>query len=173
MSVSSRHRSLPTTPRRLSSWPGRRSTSLAKTPSSRPAACSVRDYASSQYGIAPFCGSSRWIMCSLLIPVANTDTRSMWNLTTNIFRFTPAVVSQNLNQHTVDEVGPTPSRAYTTFADCISASHLTATSTRPDSSTSSSATRKVGRQSDGAGACACCDTIAGTATPQAWTLWVV
>ncbi|RSH87337.1 hypothetical protein EHS25_003246 [Saitozyma podzolica] len=34
---------------------------------------------------------------------ANTDTRSMWNLTTNIFRFTPAVVSQNLNQHTVDE----------------------------------------------------------------------
>lgn len=35
---------------------------------------------------------------------ANTDTRHMWGLTKNIYRFTPALVIENLNQHTVDEV---------------------------------------------------------------------
>lgn len=34
---------------------------------------------------------------------ANTDTARMWNLTTEIFRFTPAFLSESLNQHTVDE----------------------------------------------------------------------
>jgi hypothetical protein len=28
----------------------------------------------------------------------------MWGLTKNIYRFTPAMVVENLNQHTVDEV---------------------------------------------------------------------
>ncbi|OCF36827.1 Gly-X carboxypeptidase [Kwoniella heveanensis CBS 569] len=34
---------------------------------------------------------------------ANTDTRHFWNLTEGLYRFTPALVSENLNQHTVDE----------------------------------------------------------------------
>ncbi|ORY33967.1 putative Gly-X carboxypeptidase [Naematelia encephala] len=34
---------------------------------------------------------------------ANTDTRLFWNHTKNLYRFTPAVVVENLNQHTVDE----------------------------------------------------------------------
>ncbi|KAK8864420.1 hypothetical protein IAR55_001668 [Kwoniella newhampshirensis] len=34
---------------------------------------------------------------------ANTDTKSFWNLTSNLYRFTPALVTQNLYQHTVDE----------------------------------------------------------------------
>ncbi|KAK4685216.1 Gly-Xaa carboxypeptidase, partial [Tremellales sp. Uapishka_1] len=34
---------------------------------------------------------------------ANTDTKWMWNLTENIYRFTPAVLTENLNQHTVNE----------------------------------------------------------------------
>ncbi|WVQ80773.1 hypothetical protein IAT38_002878 [Cryptococcus sp. DSM 104549] len=34
---------------------------------------------------------------------ANTDTKSFWNLTKNLYRFTPALVSENLHQHTVDE----------------------------------------------------------------------
>jgi hypothetical protein len=147
----------------LNSWLARRSTFLARTPSSRPVACSVRRCSQvelpSSAGDTCYCC---WIVISLLSAIANTDTRSMWNLTTNIFRFTPAVVSQNLNQHTVDEVGPTPFRTYTASANCISASLSTVTSTPPDSSTSSSATRRVGRQSDGA--CSWCDTIAGTAT---------
>lgn len=36
--------------------------------------------------------------------IANTDTRTMWNLTKHIYRFTPAFVEENLNVHTVDEV---------------------------------------------------------------------
>lgn len=38
--------------------------------------------------------------------IANTDTRYFWNLTRNIYRFTPAIISPNLNVHTVDEVSP-------------------------------------------------------------------
>ncbi|WWC62162.1 uncharacterized protein I303_104754 [Kwoniella dejecticola CBS 10117] len=34
---------------------------------------------------------------------ANTDTKSFWNLTTDIYRFTPTLITENLNQHTVDE----------------------------------------------------------------------
>ncbi|AFR92442.1 gly-X carboxypeptidase [Cryptococcus neoformans var. grubii H99] len=34
---------------------------------------------------------------------ANTDTKQMWNVTRNIYRFTPALLSENVNQHTVDE----------------------------------------------------------------------
>lgn len=41
---------------------------------------------------------------SLIILPANTDTKQMWNVTKNIYRFTPALLSENVNQHTVDEV---------------------------------------------------------------------
>ncbi|WVR07064.1 hypothetical protein IAU60_004103 [Kwoniella sp. DSM 27419] len=34
---------------------------------------------------------------------ANTDTRHFWNLTDGLYRFTPAMISENLNQHTVNE----------------------------------------------------------------------
>ncbi|WVO16200.1 hypothetical protein L204_103871 [Cryptococcus depauperatus] len=34
---------------------------------------------------------------------ANTDTKHMWDVTKNIYRFSPALVSENLHQHTVDE----------------------------------------------------------------------
>ena len=38
------------------------------------------------------------------VGIANTDTKSMWNLTKNIYRFTPSVVSKAFNVHTVNEV---------------------------------------------------------------------
>ncbi|ODN82117.1 hypothetical protein L202_02424 [Cryptococcus amylolentus CBS 6039] len=34
---------------------------------------------------------------------ANTDTKHMWPVTKNIYRFSPALNSENLHQHTVDE----------------------------------------------------------------------
>ncbi|WVQ72429.1 hypothetical protein IAR50_001981 [Cryptococcus sp. DSM 104548] len=34
---------------------------------------------------------------------ANTDTKHMWGVTKNIYRFSPALNSENLHQHTVDE----------------------------------------------------------------------
>ncbi|WRT66399.1 uncharacterized protein IL334_003355 [Kwoniella shivajii] len=34
---------------------------------------------------------------------ANTDTRWFWRHTTDLYRFTPALITENLNQHTVDE----------------------------------------------------------------------
>jgi len=38
------------------------------------------------------------------VVLANTDTKWMWNLTQNIYRFTPAVLEQTMNVHTVNEV---------------------------------------------------------------------
>lgn len=35
--------------------------------------------------------------------VSNTDSAWMWNVTENIFRFTPAFLNETLNKHTVDE----------------------------------------------------------------------
>ncbi|WWD17284.1 hypothetical protein CI109_101724 [Kwoniella shandongensis] len=34
---------------------------------------------------------------------ANTDTKNFWNLSKHIYRFTPALITENLNQHTVNE----------------------------------------------------------------------
>ncbi|WVW83942.1 hypothetical protein I302_105965 [Kwoniella bestiolae CBS 10118] len=34
---------------------------------------------------------------------ANTDTRWFWNLTSELYRFTPTLITENLNQHTVNE----------------------------------------------------------------------
>ncbi|KAK6910063.1 hypothetical protein I203_104092 [Kwoniella mangroviensis CBS 8507] len=34
---------------------------------------------------------------------ANTDTRWFWNLTSDLYRFTPTLITENLNQHTVNE----------------------------------------------------------------------
>lgn len=48
---------------------------------------------------------AKWRREMSLIPLpANTDTKQMWNVTRNIYRFTPALLSENVNQHTVDEV---------------------------------------------------------------------
>lgn len=35
---------------------------------------------------------------------ANTDTKRMWNVTKNIYRFSPALVTESVGMHTVNEV---------------------------------------------------------------------
>ena len=35
---------------------------------------------------------------------ANTDTKFFWDMTKDLYRFTPALLTENLFQHTVDEV---------------------------------------------------------------------
>jgi Gly-Xaa carboxypeptidase len=42
--------------------------------------------------------------------VANTDTAKMWNLSRNLYRFTPAMISDTPNQHTIDEVSGSQAR---------------------------------------------------------------
>jgi len=46
-------------------------------------------------------------LSGLVLTTANTDTARFWTLTKNLYRFTPALVTENLYQHTVDEVSAT------------------------------------------------------------------
>jgi Gly-Xaa carboxypeptidase len=58
------------------------------------------------------------------------DTNSFWNLTGNIYRFTPAKLTENLNQHTVNEVSlrPQPPTGLRSHMQRISLNgHLTTT----------------------------------------------
>lgn len=51
----------------------------------------------------------------------SADIASFWNLTDNIYRFTPAKLTENLNQHTVNEVRSNPEMLISAYIRSVSA----------------------------------------------------